>query len=228
MAEEHMTMRDLGFDFGPDPFGDKALAASLNAFVHKPGFSYAVGVLAACIGYWIWVMLRNAAEKRDSVVIAQGRESQVILRRDSALKELRGRDPGFEEALFLERAKAIFLKMQEASSRRQAWMARGCVSDGLYERLRDELDRQGAAGVHDRVSEVQITEATALGYVRATAPSGGIGTHWVLWSQIAKPFDPATPSMLLFDERRRPAENLKLCPPTKGTPDVNRCPTDDA
>jgi hypothetical protein len=48
-------------------------------------------------------------------------------------------------------------------------------------------------------------KAAALGYVRATAPVGGIGTHWVLWSQIAKPFDPATPSMLLFDERRKPA-----------------------
>jgi hypothetical protein len=47
-------------------------------------------------------------------------------------------------------------------------------------------------------------EAAALGYVRATAPAGGIGTHWVLWSQIAKPFDPAVPSMLLFDERRDP------------------------
>jgi hypothetical protein len=45
-------------------------------------------------------------------------------------------------------------------------------------------------------------EAAALGYVRATSPAGGIGTHWVLWSQIAKPFDPAVPSMLLFDERR--------------------------
>ena len=82
---------------------------------------------------------------------------------------------------------------------------------------------QAAISSHDTEEQ-----ATALGYVRATAPSGGIGTHWVLWSQIAKPFDPATPSMLLFDERRRPAENLKLCPPTKGTPDVNRCPTDDA
>lgn len=149
-------------------------------------------------------------------------------------------------------------------------------------------------------------KATALGYVRATAPSGGIGTHWVLWSQIAKPFDPATPSMLLFDERRIPPVlvgysyalqsptlpdgfagvndhwhqhrglcveggwvvreqapgpdacvgtyiaggdfwmlhawvvpgwdnrkgefapfNPKLCPPVTGTPDVNRCPTDD-
>ena len=47
-------------------------------------------------------------------------------------------------------------------------------------------------------------EAAALGYMRATAPSGGIGTHWVMWPQIAKPFDPATPSMLLFNERREP------------------------
>jgi hypothetical protein len=50
-----------------------------------------------------------------------------------------------------------------------------------------------------------LAKATALGYVRAAAPAGGIGTHWVLWSQIAKPFDPAKPSMLLFDERRDPA-----------------------
>ncbi len=50
-----------------------------------------------------------------------------------------------------------------------------------------------------------LEKAAALGYVRAAAPAGGIGTHWVLWSQIAKPFDPAVPSMLLFDERRHPA-----------------------
>jgi len=58
---------------------------------------------------------------------------------------------------------------------------------------------QSAIAAHDTEEK-----ATALGYVRATAPSGGIGPHWVLWSQIAKPFDPATPSMLLFDERRTP------------------------
>ena len=59
---------------------------------------------------------------------------------------------------------------------------------------------QAAIPMHDTEDE-----AAALGYMRATAPSGGIGTHWVLWSQIAKPFDPAVPSMLLFDERRNPA-----------------------
>jgi hypothetical protein len=50
-----------------------------------------------------------------------------------------------------------------------------------------------------------IEKATQLGYVRATAWVAGIGVHWVLWSQIGKPFDPARPAMLLFDERRQPA-----------------------
>ena len=66
--------------------------------------------------------------------------------------------------------------------------------------LRQWNAAQAAITAHDTQDE-----ATALGYVRATAPAGGIGTHWVLWSQIAKPFDAAVPSMLLFDERRDPA-----------------------
>ena len=43
-------------------------------------------------------------------------------------------------------------------------------------------------------------KAAALGYVRSATPENGIGTHWVSWEQIAKPFDPAHPAMLLFDE----------------------------
>jgi len=50
-----------------------------------------------------------------------------------------------------------------------------------------------------------VAKALELGYVRASTPSAGVGTHYVLWSQIAKPFDPARPAMLLFDERRQPA-----------------------
>jgi|GEM_PF-3540261 len=50
-----------------------------------------------------------------------------------------------------------------------------------------------------------VAKAAALGYVRAATPENGIGTHWVSWEQIAKPFDPAHPAMLLFDERKSPA-----------------------
>src|SRR5262245_697235 len=44
-------------------------------------------------------------------------------------------------------------------------------------------------------------EATAAGYTRAALPVAGIGTHWVNWTLIDAPFDPARPAMLLFDER---------------------------
>lgn len=62
------------------------------------------------------------------------------------------------------------------------------------------LAAQRAIAAHDA-----LEEAAALGYVRASIRVAGIGTHWVRWSQIAQPFDPARPAMLLFDERREPA-----------------------
>lgn len=49
-----------------------------------------------------------------------------------------------------------------------------------------------------------VEEAAAKGYVLATGPSAGIGTHWVKWSQILEPFDPAEPSMVLFDQTKNP------------------------
>lgn len=49
-----------------------------------------------------------------------------------------------------------------------------------------------------------IEKVTARGYVLATSPSPGIGTHWVRWSQILEPFTPTNPSMLLFDHSKSP------------------------
>lgn len=164
MAEEYTTMRDLGFDFGPDPFGDKAAATAINAFIHRPGFSYLVGIVAAWVAYYVYVMLRESAERRDNLVIERGSRMQEALSRFAGLRELRDRDPGYEETLFVEHAKEIFLKVQDSMSRRQPGMARALVSDALYERLRDELDRTGAAGVRDRVTGLEFKNARALGY----------------------------------------------------------------
>ena len=50
-----------------------------------------------------------------------------------------------------------------------------------------------------------IEKIEKLGYVRSSAPIAGIGSHWVLWPQVAEAFDPAWPSMVLFDESRSPA-----------------------
>lgn len=49
-----------------------------------------------------------------------------------------------------------------------------------------------------------VEKAAARGYVLATSPSPGIGTHWVRWSQIREPFAPDNPSMLLFDHSKSP------------------------
>lgn len=43
-------------------------------------------------------------------------------------------------------------------------------------------------------------EAAAAGYVQAAGETDGVGAHWVKWSIVDRPFDPAAPSMLLFDE----------------------------
>jgi hypothetical protein len=43
-------------------------------------------------------------------------------------------------------------------------------------------------------------EAEADGYVQAAPSVNGVGAHWVKWSLVDKPFDPAQPSMLLFEE----------------------------
>ncbi len=62
------------------------------------------------------------------------------------------------------------------------------------------LAAQRAVDRFDSLGEIE-----ALGYVRSSAPIAGIGSHWVRWRGLAEPFDPAQPSMLLFDESRQPA-----------------------
>lgn len=43
-------------------------------------------------------------------------------------------------------------------------------------------------------------QALAAGYQRSAAELPGIGAHFVRWDLVDEPFDPARPSMLLFDE----------------------------
>lgn len=65
---------------------------------------------------------------------------------------------------------------------------------------------QWLAAEHSTERFDSLDEIRALGYVRSSAPVAGVGSHWVLWPQIAEPFDPANPAMLLFDESLDPAE----------------------
>jgi hypothetical protein len=53
----------------------------------------------------------------------------------------------------------------------------------------------------DAARQLLTTEAAAAaGYVQASTQLPGIGTHWISWDLVDRPFDPAKPSMLLFDQ----------------------------
>ena len=62
-----------------------------------------------------------------------------------------------------------------------------------------EFDGQWDAAVESATHLATPDDAAAAGYVTAAAPGPGVGTHWVKWSLIDAPFDPANPAMLLFD-----------------------------
>lgn len=70
----------------------------------------------------------------------------------------------------------------------------------LTDEQRAALDAQLAEAAK-AVSRLDTPEkAAAAGYVQASGETDGVGKHWVKWSLVDRPFDPAAPSMLLFDE----------------------------
>ncbi len=60
------------------------------------------------------------------------------------------------------------------------------------------FDEQWAAAVSASEQLLTVEQATAAGYREAGTEVPGVGSHWVKWSLVDKPFDPAQPSMLLF------------------------------
>ena len=53
----------------------------------------------------------------------------------------------------------------------------------------------------DAASRFRTTaDAAAAGYVQSATQIPGVGTHWVNWELVDRPFDPAHPAMLLFDQ----------------------------
>lgn len=164
MAEERLTLRDLGFEFGPDPLGDEALAAKAAEILHKPEFAAACGLLLTCAAYWLWIHWRERREGRDAVVIGRGREVQQAQRRVQALKDLKARDLYYDEDAFLARAETAFLRVADAWSRHDLPAARAFLSDGMHERLRRQIAEQAAAGVRRVMRETTVHERRVLGY----------------------------------------------------------------
>ena len=71
------------------------------------------------------------------------------------------------------------------------------------------FDEQWAAATGAIPRYDTIAEVEAAGYVLASGNNDGSGVHYVKWSIIDRPFDPAEPSMLLFEELVR-GEEMEL------------------
>jgi hypothetical protein len=90
-----------------------------------------------------------------------------------------------------------------------AWLAH--VRNGSHGAVTDErpvggaaaerLTRQWATAVDAAGRLSTPRQAAAAGYSQSSSQVPGVGTHWIDWTLVDRPFDPARPSMLLFDER---------------------------
>jgi hypothetical protein len=70
------------------------------------------------------------------------------------------------------------------------------------------LEAQWAAAVDAAAALATPEDAEAAGYQRAAAELPGIGAHYVRWDLVDAPFDPARPSMVLYDESEVRADRL--------------------
>jgi hypothetical protein len=61
------------------------------------------------------------------------------------------------------------------------------------------FDQQWGRAVAASLTLKTPAQAKAAGYVQAAPFNEGIGTHWIKWSLVGRPFNPAAPAMLLFD-----------------------------
>jgi hypothetical protein len=63
-----------------------------------------------------------------------------------------------------------------------------------------QFDTQIAAALDAAKRLTTTADAAAAGYQQSSTQLPGIGTHWINWSLLDKPFDAAHPSMLLYDQ----------------------------
>ena len=61
-----------------------------------------------------------------------------------------------------------------------------------------ELHAQLLEAAHAACNLLDTESAQRAGYYLGSSEVEGVGTHWINWSLMNKPFDPARPSMLLF------------------------------
>jgi hypothetical protein len=118
--------------------------------------------LTLAILYAVFKLLSAGNDSYVDYTIDRGVEAQADSRLQANLAGLRRRDPGFVPDEFLARAKAAFLKIQQAWCGLDMAPARAFISDGVMERFSIQLAVQKAEGKHDRMDQIEIREARLL------------------------------------------------------------------
>ncbi len=128
-----------------------------------------IGIPLTLLLLWFFNSMNNGRiERREESIdstIASGVEVELDTRRREALSVIRGRDPKFDEASFLQRAAAAFVQIQDAWSRQDMAKARAFISDGVYERFSRQIDEYRSRGIRNLMSGVTVQETEALGYL---------------------------------------------------------------
>ncbi len=78
-------------------------------------------------------------------------------------------------------------------------------SHALTAAQQSEFDRQWQTAVAAVPALDSAEEAAAAGYTQASFTAPGVGVHWVKWSLIDRPFDPAAPVDVAVRSPLRPA-----------------------
>lgn len=117
---------------------------------------------------WAFYTMNNfRVESNESSIdstIMQGLDVESSGRRMQALAQIRARDPGYDEKIFLGRADAAFLAIQEAWSNQDMKKARSFVSDGVHERFSRQIADYQQRGIRNRMGGVKVLETEAAGY----------------------------------------------------------------
>ncbi|HXW77811.1 MAG TPA: Tim44-like domain-containing protein, partial [Candidatus Eremiobacteraceae bacterium] len=86
---------------------------------------------------------------------------------EAGLAAIKAKDPGFDEAAFLDRAQTSFFKVQQAWTQRNQDMARDCMSDALYERHKMQTDQLIAN------HQIDVLENIVIGHARVVKAATG-------------------------------------------------------
>ncbi len=120
----------------------------------------AVGIpLALTIIAIVVYSAREGGERYVDYTIRRGVVAQDHVRRSRAESALKKRDPAWNSATMISRAKTAFALIQEAWSDQKLEKAQAFLSDAIYEKFRLQIAELQERGIRDRIDSITLHDA---------------------------------------------------------------------